>query len=115
VLPAYAGLYVVTSTGVSVQPNASAAAIAVDAMRSLPHLVETLESRFALAGSTSLQPLWNALFWSACAFAGVLVVHVALRCAVVWRRSRMPGWLEFPNLELADECAAAHRRRCGCR
>ena len=43
---------------------------------------------------SSLQSLWNSLFWIAVALAAVLALHVGIRALVIWRAWPMPLFFE---------------------
>lgn len=65
-------------------------------------LVVGLETTLGIIQTpTSMQPLWNTLFWVAIIFAAVLVLHLTLRGLFVWRKIPIPGVLAWPRLELA--------------
>lgn len=43
---------------------------------------------------SSLQSLWNSLFWIAVALAAVLALHVGIRALIIWRAWPMPLFFE---------------------
>ena len=55
-------------------------------------------SPVALQSGSSLQSLWNTLFWVSVALAGVLVLHAGLRALAIWRGWEMPTFLEVGPL-----------------
>jgi hypothetical protein len=90
--------------GVAGSPAAAAAAAAgappADLAPAVGLMVLAMQAKFDVQEQGDLGTLWNALFWCACLAAAVLVIHVLLRALVVARRARMPGFLEYPSIEL---------------
>jgi hypothetical protein len=95
--------------GVAGSPEAVAAEAAaaaagggapVDLVPAVGAMVLAMQAKFDVQERGDLGTLWNALFWCACLAGAALVLHVALRALVVWRGARMPGFLEYPAVEL---------------
>lgn len=62
-------------------------------MKQLTGIVNALSKSLTIPTS-SLQGLWNTLFWVAVALAGVLALHAGARAIVIWRGWRMPMFFE---------------------
>ncbi|PRW60718.1 hypothetical protein C2E21_0718 [Chlorella sorokiniana] len=95
------GLFVVATTGVQVNASDAANAILPDAVaKKLEALVTALGSMLTVTSGSTLQSLWNSLFWIAVALAAVLALHVGIRALIIWRRWPMPLFFEWPRPEL---------------
>ncbi|PRW60571.1 rhamnose-binding lectin-like [Chlorella sorokiniana] len=89
------------TTGVQVNASNAASAILPDAVaKKLEALVTALGSMLTVTSGSSLQSLWNSLFWIAVALAAVLALHVGIRALIIWRRWPMPLFFEWPRPEL---------------
>ena len=82
-------------------------------------LTSSLDDTMAIQEPT-LQALWNTLFWVALGLAAVVVLHAAVRGVIIWRRRRMPVFLEVRathacELSACQPCSgppAASRPHC---
>lgn len=55
----------------------------------------------------SLQPLWNTLFWVCLGLVGLIVLHAAVRALLIWRRKRIPMFLEVSEQWVTRRTAQA--------
>ena len=90
------------ASGTPPQPQSSQESIASDIGEQVEDLVNQLQEVLGITSEgQSTDPLWNTLFWTAIILAGVVILHIALRLLVVWRKIPMPGVLAWPRMELA--------------
>lgn len=62
-------------------------------VQQLEGLTGALSDTLAIQEPT-LQALWNTLFWVALGLGCVLALHAVVRGVIIWRRRRMPMFLE---------------------
>lgn len=60
----------------------------------------------------SLQPLWNTLFWVSLGLVCLIILHAAVRALLIWRRKRIPMFLEVWEARQSSHAALQACRRC---
>lgn len=90
-------VYVVTTTGVPANDTTGLAVAGKLSPEQLSNQVQGIVAQLEAtmnSGSNGLSSLWNTLFWITIAMVGCLVVHAVLRGLLIWRRKRIPQFLE---------------------
>jgi hypothetical protein len=67
--------------------------------RQVEGIINQLRSVISIGGST-LDSLWNTLFWVCVGLAGTLALHAAARALIIWRKKKMNQFFEWPRPEL---------------